>query len=152
MSAQLQAAQAELIPDVEREIDWFVTPGERAFVGGAAIGAAAGALLGAFFSGMIEVLKGEAHKEGESLGKWIVERLRSITSGKEGTDQTEVERDATKVQANLQGLDHKQVMDLCDRVEGELRSGFMEVMPEQRATGLAARVRHVSVTVIYQVG
>ena len=76
-------------------------------------------------------------------------------SGKEGTDQAEDERNATEVLAQLRKeqaflQDHKQATELFDRVEGELCSGFTEVMLKPRASALAARVRHVSVTVIYQ--
>jgi hypothetical protein len=147
MSTELQMAQAELVADVRREINWFVPPGQRHFVDPAAIATAASVLLGVFFAGVAKEMGSEA---GKAVGKWIAERLRSVTSGKESADQAEVERDAETAKATLKGVERERATLVFDQVETELRSGLTEVMPEQRAANFATRVRHIAVKVIYE--
>ncbi|MDQ2686628.1 MAG: hypothetical protein M3Y28_02050 [Armatimonadota bacterium] len=149
MSTQLESAQAELTPDVRREINWFTPPGERRFVDAAAISAAATVLLGLFYSGMLEGLKETVKAEGKKTGLWlgekIAERLRAITSGHEQPDPAQTEQTAQAARAALQGQDQKQVGWVFDEVETEMRTSFAQVMPDGRAATFATRVRHVAV-------
>ncbi|HEX9944037.1 MAG TPA: hypothetical protein VGG03_18655 [Thermoanaerobaculia bacterium] len=153
MSTELQAAQAELAPDIQREINWFVGPGERHFVDPVTVSVVAGVCLSAFFTALVKGFGDEVGKEtGKALGKWVVERVRAITSAREHSDPAQTERDAEMARAKLQRMDRAQVMVVFDQVEYELRGGFTEVMPEQRATKLATRIRHVAAKVVYEPG
>lgn len=116
MSTELQRAQSELEADMRREINWFVPSGQRHFVDPATIATAASVLLGVFFAGVAKEMGSEA---GKAVGKWIVERLRGVTSGKESVEQAEVERDAETAKDKLKGVESTRATLIFDQVETE---------------------------------
>jgi hypothetical protein len=156
MSTQLQAAQSELVGDVQRDINWFIASDEQHFVDPVTISAAAGVLLGVFFTAVLEGAKEAVKKEGkeigQSLGKQVIDRVRALISGKSHVDSEQIKRDAEAAKAKLQGLDHNQAIVIFDQVETEMHRSFTEVMPGKRAANLATRVRKVAVKVIYVKG
>ena len=156
MKNTLEAAQLELEADVRREINWFVPEGEKHFVAAASIGIAAGTLLGAFFSGVLDglkdALKDDGKAAGKALGAFLLARLRAITSGEVAIEPGHVANTALAAQTAVQSADPARTAAVFQSMEEGMRDSFSEVMPENRATALAAKVRETGAGVLASPG